>query len=351
MITRLSAREPAWLPQDGTPLLFGRLRLSLNPRGLPFPSQLSSAARLLEQEKLLDLFWPDGAPALQGRLAGLREEQWEFLSERWLQEPLELDHPDALLLLESGEARDWLLSGEDHLRLGLRGVEAALVEGARALDGQASLLEEEGLALGPAGERLCANPFLCGSGCHGALVLHLPALAWWGQVEEQLDPLFARGISYRTWQEGFGDFLVLENVDGGAWPPPTGDQSGRGPAALTLDLLLGALRGLEEAEQAARAQLHKHRQLEVEDRVQRSLALCRSARLMGYPELVEHLSMIRLGRQLVAAGWHLSLPEPAVTPLLLHLAPAHLAARSDAGMGGRQFSALRARLLRAALAE
>jgi protein arginine kinase len=360
LITRLSGREPLWLPRDEAPLMFGRLRLSLNPASRPFPAHLAAPARLLEQEALLARLWPEGAPALQARLEGVTAEQWEFLSERWLQEPLEA-HPDARLLLAPGEERDWLLSGEDHLRLGWRGGEAALAEGAALLDREALALEADpGLALGPAGERLVANPFLCGSGCHVALVLHLPALAWWGQVEEHLDPLFARGVSYRTWQEGFGDFLVLENVDGSVWPPPPGEsrgprRSGRpaggGPAARTLGRLLEALRGLEEAEQAARHQLRKHRRLEVEDRVQRALALCRSARLMGYPELVEHLSLLRLGRQLAAAGWHFTLPEPPFSPLLLHLAPAHLSARSDAGLGGRQAAALRARLLRAALAE
>jgi protein arginine kinase len=140
----------------------------------------------------------------------------------------------------------------------------------------------------------------------------------------------------------------LENVRGDAWPVDTGDE-GRGPSAATLARLLEAVRDLQKLEEAAREQLRKHRRLEVEDKLHRALALCRTARLMGYPELVEHLSLLRLGAQLPASGWHLPESPCPVTPLLLRLAPAHLAARSGEGLAGRQAAALRARLLRAAL--
>ncbi|MFA7330960.1 MAG: hypothetical protein WC326_07805 [Candidatus Delongbacteria bacterium] len=349
LITLLSAADPAWLPGDASILLFGRLQLGLNLRGLTFPAQLSEDQRGVLLPSLQQRLWPAELPAHKARLKGLGDSHWEFLSERWLLEPLELRHDDARLLVDRDERRSWLLLAEDHLRLDWRGDEAGLRAGAQELDQTAARLEAEpGLALGPGGERLTANPFLCGSGCHVTLVLHLPALAWWGQVEDSLDPLYERGLSYRTWQEGFGDFLVLENVRGEDWPDPAGRAAG--PAQATLERLLAAVAELDHLEQAAREQLRRHRRLELEDKLHRALAACRSARLLGYPELVEHLSLLRLGAQLPAAGWNLpELPVP-VTPLLLRLAPAHLAARSDAGLGGKQASALRARLLRATLA-
>lgn len=350
LITQLSAVDPAWMPGDESLLLFGRLQLSLNLRGLAFPARLAAEQRTVLLASLQQRLWPQGAPARKARLKGLTGSHWEFLSERWLLEPLELGHDEARLWADLDERRGWLLLGEDHLRLDLRGCEASLRAGADQLDAQAAQLEEDpGLALGPAGERLTANPFLCGSGCHGTLVLHLPALAWWGQVEDVLDPFYEQGLSYRTWQEGFGDFLVLENVRGEDWPAAPGGAAG--PAAATLDRLLKALEEIQPLELAARDQLRKHRRLELEDKLHRALAICRSARLLGYPELVEHLSLLRLGAQLPDSGWNRpELPVP-VTPLLLRLAPAHLAARSDVGLDGRQASALRARLLRAALAE
>lgn len=324
-------------------MLFGRLRLSLNLAGEAFPARLGHEGRLALQSRLLDEIKDTRPPAQKGFLRGLDSAQWEFLSERWLQEPVEWEHGDALLVLEEGEERDWLLTGEDHLRLGARGAPERLQQVAQGLDALVSHLESaHGLALDARGGRVVANPFLCGSGCHGALVLHLPALAWWGQVEEQLDPLYEQGLSYRTWQEGLGDFLVLENVRGEDAPSPED-----GPAVLTLQRLLRAVAHLEEAEEAARAQLRRHRRLELEDRVHRAHASCRSARLMGYPELVEHISLLRLGRQMAGSGLHLPEEGAPLTPLLLHLAPAHLEARSDAGRDGRQASALRARLLRA----
>jgi len=350
LLTLLAGTDPAWWPGDSTPVVFGRLQLALNVRGPAFPAQLSSEQRAALTGSLAERLWSCAPPRHRARLRGLTDEQREFLSERWLLEPLNLPHDDARLWLSEGEERGWLLMGEDHLRLDARGDEGSLWETARALDDEILAWEvEPGLALGAGGERLIANPFLCGSGCHGALVLHLPALAWWGQVEDALDPLYERGLCYRTWQEGFGDFLVLENVRGDAWPPSALEpgEEGAGPAMATLAHLLAAVRELLKLEDAAREQLRKHRRLEVEDKLHRALALCRSARLLGYPELVEHLSLLRLGAQLPASGWHLpELPCP-VTPLLLRLAPAHLAARSGEGLAGRQASALRARLLRA----
>lgn len=349
MIPRLGEESPGWLPDDSHPLLFGRLQVSLNLPGRAFPARMTEAARLALRDELTSTLWPQGLPPRHGLLARLGGEHWEFLSERWLQEPADWGHGEALLVVEEGEGRDEMLVGEDHLRLGLRARPEELEEAARDLDVRCRSLEAgAGLAEDEEGRRLVANPFLCGSGCHGSLVLHLPALAWWGQVEEQLDPLYECGLSYRTWQEGFGDYVVLENVRGDAWPDGEASPD-EGPVLLTLRRLLEAARRLEEAERSARSQLKRHRRLEVEDRVLRALALCRAARLMGYPELVEQLSLLRLGRQLKEAGWELpALPGP-FTRLLLSLAPAHLAFRGDAGRDGRQASALRARLLRAAL--
>jgi protein arginine kinase len=352
LLARLAGQDPAWWPGDATPVVFGRLQLSLNVRGPAFPAQLSSEQRTALSNSLAERLWSGSPPRHKARLRGLTDEQREFLSERWLLEPLSLPHDDARLWLSGGEERGWLLMGEDHVRLDARGEESALVGLARGLDAEARAWDSEpGLATGPDGARLTANPFLCGSGCHAALVLHLPALAWWGQVEDALDPLYERGLCYRTWQEGFGDFLVLENVRGDAWPlePAAGDSEDAGPAMATLARLMEAVRELLKLEEAAREQLRKHRRLEVEDKLHRALAICRSARLLGYPELVEHLSLLRLGAQLPAAGWHLPELSCPVTPLLLRLAPAHLAARSADGLAGRQAAALRARLLRAAL--
>jgi protein arginine kinase len=346
-----------WLPGDHACVLFGRLRMSLNLAGEAFPLRMGHEGRLAMQEKLLKALALEANAAHSGFLRGLDGAQEEFLSERWLQEPVDWGHGDTLLVLEEGEERDWLLTGEDHLRLGARGAPERLGQLAASLDRSARLLEKEpGIAVDGQGRRLVANPFLCGSGCHAALMLHLPALAWWGQVEEQLDPLYDQGLGYRTWQEGLGDFLVLESLRGEDTPiPPSQDtsQAGRpvgdaaGLASRTLSRLLAAVAHLEEAEEAARAQLRRHRRLELEDRVHRAHAACRSARLMGYPELVEHISMLRLGRQMAGSGLHLPEEGAPLTPLLLHLAPAHLEARSDAGRDGRQASALRARLLRA----
>lgn len=342
LLSSLATRPlPEWFASDSELLLFGRLRIHANLKDRPFPARMDEHDRLDLRELLEKELWSGSPPGLQGQLRELDPLHWEFSSERWLQEPLHPGHVDARYFLADEENRDWLLMGEDHLRLSMRGaaeeLRSALQESEALL---ARLDKAHGLAIGPKGERLCAHPFLCGTGAQLTLVLHVPAMCWWGRIEDILDPLYEQGFCYRTWQEGYGDFLLLENTSGDAFED-TRDLLERGLALLPR---------VAEEELACRQRLVEHRRTEVEDRVHRALSLCRNARQMGYPELVEHLSMLRLGRQLVKEpGWSLPPLERAISPLLMMLAPAHLALRGGAS-DGRQSMALRAKLLRSELA-
>lgn len=342
LLQRLAGRDPAWLPGDAGVLVHGRLRVSANVRGLAFPDRLTRDEGRELRERLAERL---GAPyPLEAVVGRPSESQWEFFTERWLQEPARFADPGAVLRLAEDERAGLLLGGHDHLRFCLRGDGPALVAGADAIEARLAELEQgPGLALDPdSGERLVSSPFLCGSGAHLSLMLHLPGLCWWGRLEETLDPLYDEGLCYRTWQDGFGDFLVAENI--GA--------EGRVDSRESLHELLALVARVEEAEEESRQELLAHRMPELEDRVARAGALCRSARLMGYPELVEHLSLLRLGRQLAARGRLDSelVPVAPVTPLLLRLAPAQLAFGAGGPLDGRASAALRAARLRQALA-
>jgi protein arginine kinase len=320
--------------------VLGRLRVSANLKGLAFPERLDTPTLEALGRQLLERIggeWP-----ITLSLGRPDDSQWEFLSERWLQEPARFAVGGARLLLEAGESRGLLLGGHDHLRFCVRGTGETLRAGAEAIEARlGALAGTPGLALeAGSGERIVANPFHCGSGAHVSLVLHLPGLCWWGRLEETLDPLYAEGLAYRTWQDGFGDFLVIENVRA----------EGHRDSRRTLEDLFDLLRDIEAAEDEACEELLAHRRLELEDRIWRAAATCRSARLMGYPELVEHLSMLRLGRQLALAGeFGDPLPGLEITPWLLRLAPAHLARSAGRPLDGRGSSAMRAVRLREAL--
>jgi len=342
LFARLCSGQPAWLPGADGILLFGRLRVSLNLRGLVFPERMGGEERVQLLEMLLARPEVCADLALRCELDRPVEEEWEFLSERWVLEPCRLPVGGCEILLATDESLSLLINGEDHLRYqGLGSVESLLMLLADLERRAEALQQNPGLALNATGARQVSSPFLCGSGTLVTLVLHLPGLSWWGRIEELLDPLYNEGICYRTWQEGFGDFLVLENLSA---------QEDHRPAQ-TLDQVIRQLEPIGEAEGEARRELLLHRRFEVEDRVQRALALCRSARLMGYPEFVEHLSYVRLGLQLREEGdglAELELSEP-VSPLLLRLAPAHLRHCSQGTGDGRQAAALRAGILRALL--
>lgn len=321
--------------------MLGRLRVSANLRGPAFPDRLSRDEGQELRAGLVERCGDDfPLEAVVGRPSGAL---WEFFAERWLQEPARFADPGALLRLSPDERYGLLLGGHDHLRFCCRGDGPRLRQGAEIVESRLqALADRPGLAIDAStGERIVSSPFLCGSGAHVSLMLHLPGLCWWGRLEETLDPLHAEGLCYRTWQDGFGDFLVAENV--GA--------EGRIDGRESLEDLLQLVARVEGAEELARQELLAHRRPELEDRVARAGALCRAARLMGYPELVEHLSLLRLGRQLAGQGrFDPSLvPATPVSPLLLKLAPAQLQASAGAPLDGRASAVLRAARLRLAL--
>ena len=339
LMQHLVGRKPAWCPDDADILLMGRMAVAVNLAGLAFPARMTPEQRmdllrtLLADEELcstLEHRIPPDRPGMQ---------ELEFLAERWILEPAQHRGTEELLLLAQDESRGLLLLGHDHLRYTAMGRASEL---RLALDDLESRLQnlrrDPGLARSDQGERLGSSPFLCGSGTLVTLVLHLPGLAWWGRIEEQLDPLYDEGLSYRTWQEGFGDFLVLENIDTRAETDPR----------QTLERLLAVLDRLRLVEEDCRKDILKHRAPELEDRVRRAWSLCREARLMGYPEFVEHASFLRLGRLMGLLDEADPLPELKrdVTPLLLDLSPAQVRMRLGPEHDGRQLAAGRAEILR-----
>ena len=331
LIPTLRRRLPAWSPADSGELLYGRLRLSLNLNGLPFPARLGSAERqalhsyVLGREDLLE------GLELRCTLGEMPPDEQEFLEERWLAEPGGIGQGDAELLLACDEHGGMLVGAHDHLSFHVIGTCEELLSGLNWLDSRRRMLEQSpGLALGRQGELVVSSPFLCGHGTLLSLVLHLPGLAWWGQIESTLDPLYDEGFSYRTWQEGFGDFILLENLSAQNDPDPR----------TLLNRALEILNPVFARESNARAELRAHRELELQDRIHRAIALCAGSRMMSYSEFVEHASMLRLASQM----GH-SLPCP-ISPLLLELAPAHLQQSSGESGDGRRMARLRADRLR-----
>jgi protein arginine kinase len=336
-LNHLSATTPSWLPGDNDIVLFGRIRLALNIKGLVFPERMSADERARLRELLLGRSDICHGLDTKAKLGRQYDEYAEFLTERWLLEAGQNPGP-CDLLLSSDEKIGLFLGGFDHLRFHAIGNIEDLDSGCAELEKRASMLDQSpGLARSDNGERIVSSPFLCGSGALVSIVLHLPALSWWGRLEELLDPLYSKGLCYRTWQDGFGDFLVVENLSSEKM-----DNS-----AQSLQKLLGLLDPIKEAELSCREELLTHRRYELEDRVLRACSICSHARLMGYPEFVEHLSFIRLGRQLISENLNFSdaLPKNDVSPLLLKLAPAQLRFAESSVVDARLAALKRAELL------
>jgi protein arginine kinase len=339
LIADCAKRPAAWTPDAFAPLLFGRLRVNANLRGLPYPSRMSKSDLralidlLQARESLLSPF------PYHVNLYDLSESDWELLAERWLLEAFNPASKDVVLCMEEGESHALLLAGDDHLSFSARGSIASLMTAVDRIENALTHLDRDlGLAKDAQGALQVSSPFLCGSGALLSLVFHLPCMAWWGQLEEALDPLLERGICYRTWQDGFGDFLVLENVDG------------QGDLKALFGTMMGVSAELAQLEDKARNELLQHRKWELEDRIYRALAICRHAHMMGYPEWIEHYSLLRLGMRLNFSNeldnWNLS--AQSLTPLLLSLAPAHMDINHPDLKDGRALAHQRAELLRTA---
>jgi len=352
MIQRLSAIElkdfhratGEWLsgrgPQNGI-VISTRIRLARNLSGFPFPPKMDDAQR----KEVVEM----AALALRGHAVRLDMEESQpidrsFLVERHLISK-ELANGDGAraVLFGRGERISIMVNEEDHLRIqcitsgfDLDRTWRALARIDRALSQQLPFAFNQRLGF------LTSCPTNVGTGMRVSLMMHLPALTMKEHITKVLRAaenmaMALRGL-YGEGTQAFGDFYQVSNQA----------TLGRSEEEI-IENIKKLIPVILKYEQSMRDAMLDKERVAIEDRVQRSLATLRAAKAMNVEEMMQHMSMVRMGLTMgLLTEKDITLAQ--LNELFLLCQPAHLQKHEHRSLTPEERDTLRADIIRRKLA-
>ena len=322
-----------------------RVRLARNVAGFPFVVRASDAQRrelvhlarqvVLESNLSKEMIWVDLAEATA------RDRQ--LLVERHLisRHLAEADIPRAVAV-SNDETLSIMINEEDHLRMQLIAPGLRLDDLVQRIDAVDEALEAKvDYAFSPRWGYLTACPTHLGPGIRLSVMMHLPALKLSNEIERVRRAakdlhLAVRGY-YGEGSESAGDFYQISNQV----------TLGRSEQEILQEFLERILPQIIEYEHQARRMLVERNATLLDDRVHRSLAVLRNARLLGAEEAMKLLSRVRLGVHLRRVD---GVDIDLINRLLLQIQPAHLQLHVGADLAADRLREVRATVVRKALA-
>jgi protein arginine kinase len=161
---------------------------------------------------------------------------------------------------------------------------------------------------------LTACPTNSGTGLRVSCLVHLPGLVLTRTVDQVLQGASQMGVSTRGFLGEHSD--ILGNIF---------QLSNRATMGLSeaefIESASGTIREIIDHERAARERLMKEAKLEVSDKINRALGILRSARMLGFAELLNLTSALRLG---IYCGLYDGYSEDDLNKIVLLGMPAHL---------------------------
>ena len=324
-------------------MISSRVRLARNLAGYPFLSRANDdqqreiADRLHEQLETL---------GLKTRQFIIDLEEADRLDARFLVErhlisrELESGRGPRGVAFGSDEVVSVMVNEEDHLRIQAIHASLTLEDAWRsAVDVDRALERELEFAATTTYGYLTACPTNVGTGLRASVMLHLPALVHMKQIEKVFHACQKTGLTVRGFYgEGTmasGDLYQVSN---------------QVTLGRTEEEILGGLRNmlprLLEYEEVCRRQLASRGRTRLEDKVHRSLALLRAARMLTSDEAMQHLSGVRLG---VVMGILTDVQLEQVNELFVLTQPAHLQKLEGHALEPEDRDARRADYVRGAL--
>jgi protein arginine kinase len=318
----LAKRPTEWLRGTGQMsdvVISSRVRLARNLAGMPFLGRCSQEQKADIQQRLRDCILAAGITDETSYvdISECDEIDRKLLVERHLisQQHARGDHPRGVAFSPS-ETMAIMVNEEDHLRMQVlhSGLELdQAVEESILADTQ--LEEHLSFAFHRKYGYLTACPTNVGTGLRISVMLHLPALKMTGEIEKVFRAahdmrLAIRGL-YGEGTEATGDFFQISNQT----------TLGKSEAQIISEFCVDTLPHIIDYERRARDVVLSKRAIAIDDRVARSLAVLKSAKLISSDETMYLLSMIRLG---ISLGRCSELDMPTVNDLFLMTQPAHL---------------------------
>ncbi len=339
----LQKHTSEWLKGTGPNadiVLSSRIRLARNIEKVPFPHWADKK----ENEKVLamveDAFTKNDLlkNLTVFRLSELDSVDKQFLVERHL---MSLEHAQKsnfkAVMVDEEEVVAIMVNEEDHIRMQVMQSGFNLFEAWNTInaldDALAQLLP---FACLPDWGYLTACPTNTGTGMRGSVMLHLPALVMTRQIDRVLAAISklsftARGL-YGEGTQATGNLFQISN------------QVSLGHSEIDIiENINGIIKQIIEQEHQARETIFSKNKPVLEDRVNRSLGLLKSARIISSQETIELLSMVRLGTDL---GIVKDIDQRRINELFIITQPAHLQKLENKKLSSEERDVKRAELIR-----
>ncbi|MHC4561345.1 MAG: protein arginine kinase [Planctomycetota bacterium] len=319
----LTGKATEWLRPDGPGgdvVISSRVRLARNLAGMPFLSRCTAAQQTELEQRLRSHVTADDVlgKGFYVDLVAAGELDRQLLVERHL-----ISHPMAEATCPRGvaiaadETLAIMINEEDHIRMqalrnGLQ-LEAAM-EQIHHIDD--TLEQRLDWAFHSRYGYLTACPTNVGTGLRVSVMLHLPALRLTGELQKAVNAARDMNLAFRGLHgegtEATGDFFQLSNQ------VTLGKTEQQIVEAFTNDILPGFI---NYELQAREALANGPETTGLDDKIFRSLALLRAARMISSEEVIYLLSLVRLGVNLRRIT---DVSLEAINELFLLTQPAHL---------------------------
>jgi len=320
-------------------VMSSRIRLARNLAKYPFPhwaseEQLEGAILDFESAyKRADYF----KGALFLRMKELDSIEKQMLIERHLISREHISNPEhKAVLISEREIISIMVNEEDHLRIQVLQSDFNLRDTWKLADRIDEELEQNlDFAVSPDLGYLTCCPTNAGTGLRASCMVHLPALVMTKQVGRIIQAISKLGMTARglfgEGTETYGNFFQISNQV----------TLGHSDEEI-VDNLERMIKQTIEQENSARNSIFANQRLLLEDRISRSLAELKGAKLISSEEALGLLSIIRLGADL---GMVKGLDRSILNDLFIQIQPAHLQKKAGRQLSAEERDAVRAEFI------
>lgn len=265
----------------------------------------------------------------------------QFLIERHL---MSLEHAQKsegrAIAVDNEEVIAIMINEEDHIRIQVMQSGFNLSEAWKIINSiDDALTKELPIAYAADWGYLTACPTNTGTGMRGSVMLHLPALVMVRQIDRVLAAISklsftTRGL-YGEGTQATGNFFQISN------------QVSLGHTEEEIiENINSLIRQIIEQENQAREFLAAKNRPMLEDRINRSFGILKSARIITSQETIELLSMVRLGCDL---GMLKGIDRRSINELFILIQPAHLQKIENRKSSAEERDVKRAEIIRGRL--
>ena len=313
-----------------------RIRLARNLNEYPFPNKLNTKSRTALNSIIKDAVETDNRFDLRFvEMKSLARFEAASMAERHIISPeFASDHDGRALLISKDEDICIMLNEEDHIRIQIMKSGFALDEAYQVADEIDDLLGNKlEYAFDERIGYLTQCPTNLGTGMRASVMLHLPALTMNGQIHKLINTISKLGLTFRgAFGEGTkatGDMYQLSNqITLGI----SEEFAIKNLKAITLQLCAN--------ERAAREELLKS--IDTEDTIFRAYGTLKWARLLSTKELMDNLSLVRLG----SVAGKISVPVETLNELMISMQPASINVMAQQKLDEKERDTIRATKVR-----